>query len=240
MMLSTRHRDSLVTDTSQVEPKKPRPRIAVAFLLVLSLVGLLATPAQASTDTAGNEVGNKLSSTEATSLSNSADLVGGLQSSLSPVETGPQAWEFGENSFLVVTTLEDNFENASYAGAVVDAEGVVVERFETVMSKTASDVLEVTSWSDGEQVVKTSVSQAQAEAQAGGSAEGQVSTMSFFGDLVDCLENDLGISTWAAGALAAVCAGACIGTAGAGCVACAAGVLGITGGQAGYCIGQAG
>lgn len=221
----------------QTSSASHKSRIALALILAMSLVGLVVSPGQASANDNLEEIGDQLSSGEAQSLADQVELTNGLQSSLDPDPSGPQAWEYGDNSFLIVTSLQDNFEDASFTGAIVDHEGAVVQTFETAMTLVSSDVVEVTSWVDGKQTAQTTVSQDEGEAIN----DGQMSTMSggFFDRLANCLENDLGISGWAAGALAAVCAAACIGTAGAGCVACAAGVLGITGGQAGYCVGQA-
>lgn len=110
--------------SSNVKVKRSRLGSMVSALLVacMALLGFGASPASAEeggaegvegSQQALDEVGEPLSEEAAEDLASSAGLLENIQSSLAPVESSIEGWEYSGDSFLIVVSLDDGIAEHS-------------------------------------------------------------------------------------------------------------------------------
>ncbi|MEF9875229.1 MAG: hypothetical protein RR778_16180 [Glutamicibacter sp.] len=151
----------------------------------------------------------------------------------------------GSSSLMVaVATSGDGHDEGSFAVAVVDAAGDVVQSFAQVQATYTSDsTAEVKQWVDGSLLKQWTVEATpEAEAQAAKalsamSPEGSSVGVAAAGNegVIKCL-NALGISTMAALVIISTCAAFCAVTVGTGCIICVAGFTAVAGASVGQCL----
>lgn len=107
-----------------------------------------------------------------------------------------------------------------------DTQGNHVNTVETLLSRPSDSVYSLQSWNNGKFVAE------------GTFDENAPQTQFSWSVLNDCLASQ-GISWAMIGSISILCAAACVGTAGAACVACIGGLASANGTVIGHCVGMA-
>ncbi|WP_214749963.1 hypothetical protein [Exiguobacterium sp. s189] len=140
-----------------------------------------------------------------------------------------KALSLDNGNFFVqyVVSESSNFEAISSVSFVLDSDLKIISVYEINLKHIDEENASLQVWSEGNKTIDQTLVKPDVQPQWSWSK------------FKKCMTNDLGISWATASTIGVICGGACVITAGAGCIACLSGAAAISGFNWGYCIAKA-